>query len=132
HARGSSEAGAIAATNAGGRVLVVDDVRSNLRVAQSQLTRLGYAVETDDDSAHALETAVARSFSAVLIDLSMPGLDGVAFTRELRRRELGSGHRTPVVILTGHSPEDARRMLSGCEVDEVLHKPVTLAALAVC
>ncbi|MFN2377749.1 MAG: response regulator [Candidatus Binatia bacterium] len=111
------------------RLLVVDDVASNLAVARSQLARLGFDCDTFDSSRAALTAAATQSYAAILVDLSMPVVDGVAFTREIRTRENGGPTRTPVLILTGHSVEDARRMLDGSGIDDCLQKPVTLASL---
>ena len=81
-----------------GGVLVVDDDPSALRLMEATLAQLGYAAVTRTTGAAALEAAATLRPSAVILDLVMPGMDGITFLDQLRR--LPTHARTPVLIWT--------------------------------
>ena len=64
----------------------------------------------------------------VLMDVTMPVLDGVSALHAIRRRETGAV-RTPVIMLTGHDSADDRTRLLGEGADGYLAKPIEVAAL---
>ncbi len=116
---------------AGSRVLVADDSAVNREVAQEALSRLGVEVKLVNDGREAVDAAFAEPFDLILMDGSMPLLDGYDATREIRAREAQSGgSHTPVVALTAHVVGSAADAWRDCGMDAVLHKPFTLAALA--
>lgn len=83
-------------------ILVVDDDLEVAKMLARSLSHRGFAVETTTSPAEALEMAAATTYDAALLDLVMPGLDGVALAAALRKRIPG----LVVAILTGygHSP----------------------------
>ncbi len=68
----------------GKRVLVVDDNAVNRQMLQRQLSRLGMEIETANDGRAAVQAALARPFDLVLMDVSMPLMDGHAASRAIR------------------------------------------------
>jgi len=79
-------------------ILVADDeknIRSSLRTTFSLD---GYQVETAEDGPGALEVVERGGIDLAVLDLVMPGMDGIQLLRELRRR----GHALPVILLTAH------------------------------
>ena len=112
---------------AGRRVLVVDDSAVNREVAIEALSRLGAVCETADDGRQGVAAALAGGFDLVLMDGSMPEMDGYEAAREIRARETG---RTPIVALTAHVVGTAAEAWREAGMDGVLHKPFTLAGLA--
>jgi two-component system, OmpR family, response regulator len=78
------------------RVLVVDDDRTTLRLLSLQLERAGHAVETARDGASALDRLGRASFDLVLLDVWMPGMDGLEVLKRLR----GLPSRPRVVVMT--------------------------------
>src|SRR5262245_10204846 len=78
------------------RVLVVEDERKLLRNLQRGLEQAGYEVATaaDGDAGHGL--ALAQPFDCVVLDLMLPGRDGLSVLADLRR----AGNTTPVLVLT--------------------------------
>ncbi len=113
------------------RILVVDDNATNRKIAEINLARLPVTCESVEDGYVALERLAADPFDLVLLDGMMPGLDGPATAREIRRRERAGGLTPiPIVALTASVlPEDRARMLEA-GMDDHLAKPVRLEDLA--
>jgi len=112
-----------------GRVLVVDDGEVNQIVAAGILRNLGFDADIAESGAEAVAAVQDRAYDAVLMDVRMPGMDGVQATEEIRRRER-DGRRTPVLALTaGASPSERDRCLAA-GMDGYLTKPLGRASLA--
>lgn len=109
------------------RVLVADDSEVNLEVARESLSRFGITCVTVSNGAEALAQMAAQPFDLVLMDGSMPELDGFEATRRWRAQE--DGTRLPIVALTAHVVGKAAEEWRAADMDAVLHKPFTLQAL---
>jgi two-component system, OmpR family, response regulator MprA len=106
-------------------VLVVDDepaVRGSLRRA---LGLEGYEISTADDGEEALEALAEYDFEAVILDIAMPGIDGIEVCRRVRR----SGDRTPILMLTARDAVDDRVAGLDAGADDYLSKPFALREL---
>ena len=106
-------------------VLVVDDepaVRGSLRRA---LGLEGYEISTADDGQDALEALAEYDFEAVILDIAMPGIDGIEVCRRVRR----SGDRTPILMLTARDAVDDRVAGLDAGADDYLSKPFALREL---
>ena len=115
----------------GAHVLVADDSAVNREVALEALARLGVTADVAVDGAKAVKAAQAGRFDLILMDGSMPELDGYDAAREIRRLEQAAGAaRVPIVALTAHVVGKAADAWRDAEMDAVLHKPFTLASLA--
>lgn len=112
------------------RVLVVDDNPTNRRVAEMLLSAAGVDVVCVEDGEQAVEVFLHDRFDAILMDMMMPVMDGIAATRAIRRLEVtgGLGH-IPIVMLTANTlPEHiAASLEAGADVH--LAKPITPAGL---
>src|ERR1700761_1039200 len=109
----------------GERVLVVDDDAPVRRMLQRSLAAEGYEVEAAADGGGAL-AAVERSVpDLIVLDVAMPGLDGLAVTERLR----GAGITVPILILTARDAVAER--VAGLEAgsDDYLVKPFAIAEL---
>lgn len=107
------------------RILVVDDepaVRSSLERA---LRLDGYEVELAADGHEGLAKLGAEAVDAVVLDVLMPTMDGLAMCRSLRAR----GNRTPVLILTARDGVSDRVAGLDAGADDYLVKPFALAEL---
>ncbi|MGH6923109.1 MAG: ATP-binding protein [Propylenella sp.] len=114
-------------------VLVADDSPVNREVVSEALARLKARTTTVENGRQAVEAFKRGGFDVVLMDCSMPELDGFAATREIRAYEAEGGlARTPIVALTAHvagSPADSWR---DAGMDDYLTKPFTIRGLSDC
>ncbi|MFJ9174333.1 response regulator transcription factor [Streptomyces sp. NPDC102360] len=101
-----------------GRVLVVDDDPTVAEVVAGYLDRAGYRVDRADDGPTALARAAAHRPDLVVLDLMLPGMDGLEVCRRMRERG-----PVPVIMLTARGDEDDR--ILGLEVgaDDYVTKP---------
>jgi EAL domain-containing protein (putative c-di-GMP-specific phosphodiesterase class I)/signal transduction histidine kinase/CheY-like chemotaxis protein len=114
----------------GRRILVADDSAVNREVALEALSQLGCAVTLAADGREAVAAAAETAFDLVLMDASMPQMDGYEATAEIRRAEEAGQSRTPIVALTAHVVGAAADKWRASGMDGMLSKPFTLAALA--
>jgi signal transduction histidine kinase/CheY-like chemotaxis protein len=112
------------------RVLVVDDHGANRILLSDILREAGASVGLAASGPEALRLFEREMFDAVLMDLQMPGMDGVETTGRLRGLERAAGRdRCPILVLTAFAaPEDAGR-LPRDEVDGLLTKPIDVPLL---
>ncbi|MEM7406319.1 MAG: response regulator [Pseudomonadota bacterium] len=107
------------------RVLVVDDEAINRAVAERQLTQLGFEVLLADSGPSALAALDAQSVVAILLDISMPGMDGLQFAeRYYAKHPANAAGTAPLIALTGHVGADDRRRFMDAGLSAVLGKPV--------
>jgi len=99
-------------------VLVVDDERQIAQIATDYLRHAGYEVVTAGDGAKALELARARRPDLVVLDLGLPGLDGLDVARTLRRES-----DVPIIILTARVEESDRLLGLELGADDYITKP---------
>ncbi len=112
------------------RVLVADDSEVNREVADAALRRFGIAARFVEDGLQAVAAVEREGFDLILMDGSMPGLDGFEATRAIRAREAETGRaRVPIVALTAHVVGTAADAWREADMDDVVHKPFTLARL---
>ncbi|HEV7353479.1 MAG TPA: ATP-binding protein [Brevundimonas sp.] len=109
-------------------VLIADDNATNRFVAGKLLETFGCTHESVEDGAAAVAAVRARPFDLVLMDIKMPGMDGVAATRAIRELPAPCG-RLPILALTANAdPHDAvGYRLAG--MDGVVEKPIRPQAL---
>jgi CheY-like chemotaxis protein len=107
-------------------ILIIDDYADNRELLRLMLEGVGYQVSEAEDGHTGLKMAYAEMPNLILIDLSMPKLDGWGVLRELRASE--STRRLPCVAVTAHADlERARALTQG--FDAYLAKPFHRAEL---
>lgn len=82
-----------------GRVLIAEDSDTNAMVAQTMLKRMGVDFERVTDGAAAIEATQLDRYDVILMDISMPNIDGIEATKLLRQR----GYSGPIVAMTAHA-----------------------------
>lgn len=87
-------------------VLTLDDSATMRKMVNFTLSRVGYTVLEATDGPSALELLRTKQIDMVITDLNMPGMDGIAFTKNVRA--LAHHARTPVVLLTTNSDADSK------------------------
>ncbi|WP_407351377.1 ATP-binding protein [Luteimonas sp. R10] len=114
----------------GCRVLVVEDHPTNQVLMQWRMSQFGIDCELADDGITALEALRRSRFDLVITDCRMPGMDGYALTREIRRREAECGEpRLPVIALTASALQEEAERCRAAGMDDFMAKPVPLATL---
>ncbi|HEY0845128.1 MAG TPA: EAL domain-containing protein [Noviherbaspirillum sp.] len=111
------------------RVLVAEDNRTNQMVAGGMLAMNGCECEFARNGRDAVEAARRSRFDLILMDCSMPEMDGYEATAHIRTFEETHGLRTPIVAMTANVQQgDAEKCLAA-GMDDYLAKPITLAEL---
>ena len=109
------------------RVLIIDDNAVNRRMAQLVFQKLGWHAETLDSGAGALLHLAAHHYDLVLLDISMPGMNGLEVCQRIRADRTLAGLR--VIAYTAHAlPEEQQRFRAG-GFDDVLVKPTSFQAV---
>jgi len=112
-------------------VLVADDSAVNREVAVEALDRLGVKPDLAEDGLQAVDMAMARRYDLILMDGSMPGLDGFDASRRIRQAEPQLGHHPSVILaLTAHVVGSGAGAWRDAGMDGVIYKPFTVADLA--
>ncbi|MBL8239717.1 MAG: response regulator [Bryobacterales bacterium] len=120
-------------TGLGLHVLLVDDSRTNLKIAEQILRRMGCAVTTAENGNMALEALgialrLGTPVDVVLMDCQMPVMDGYEATRRIRA-SLEPYHSTPVIALTAHHGHGERELCLASGMSDYTTKPISRQAL---
>jgi DNA-binding response OmpR family regulator len=108
-------------------VLVVDDEPAMRDMLQRMLERAGFAVACAADGAAGLARLNVGDVDLVLLDLMLPGLDGLEFCRQVRARQ--GGRHVPIIMVTGSVNAADRRAGFAMGADDYVLKPFRTQAL---
>ena len=106
------------------RILVVDDEFQITRVLRTSLQWSGHEVHVAHDAAAALDLYLKNQPELVITDLSMPGMDGIELTREIRSRA-----QTPVIVLSVRNQDGAKIAALDEGADDYVTKPFSIQEL---
>lgn len=109
------------------KILLAEDNEINCALMERQLNRIGHQVTTASDGEEAIAAATADRFDIILMDISMPKVDGVTATGVLRQRGLIG--TTPVIALTAQAAPNRVQMLRDAGMADVVIKPVAIGLL---
>jgi two-component system sensor histidine kinase/response regulator len=107
----------------GRTVLLVEDNATNRRIAELFLERAGCDVLHAAEGGEALAILADRSVDLVLMDVQMPGMDGLEATRRIRR-DVQGGARLPIVGLTANALKEQVEACRAAGMDDVIAKPI--------
>jgi CheY-like chemotaxis protein len=110
------------------RILIVDDTEINRRLAAALLKRDGWDTTEAHDGQSGLAILASESFDAVLLDISMPGLNGEDVCRLIRSTP--ALKHLPVIAYTAHAMPEEKDQILACGFDTLLIKPISAASLA--
>lgn len=114
------------------RVLLVEDNDLNAEIAQFTLDRAGAIVTHAKDGESAVETFAASApheYDVVLMDIMMPGIDGLEATRRIRALDREDAATTPIIAVSANAFADDRRLSREAGMDAHLSKPVSAQEL---
>lgn len=104
-------------------ILVAEDNEVNQRVVRRQLERMGHRPTVVESGGKALEMLERKQFDLALMDVQMPGMDGLEATAAIRDREAGTGEHLPVIAMTAHAMRGDRQRFLEAGMDAYLSKP---------
>lgn len=99
-------------------ILVVDDEDRIRRLLRMYLEREGYEIEEAEDGETALEKALAKNYDLIILDLMLPGMDGIDVCTEIRKKKA-----TPIIMLTARGEEANRVEGFEAGTDDYVVKP---------
>lgn len=111
------------------KVLLAEDQPVGRLYATRLLERLGHRVTAVEDGKQALEAWEQDGYDLILMDVQMPGMDGIAATAAIREREKGGASHTPIIALTAHALTEDRGKLMGHGFDGYVPKPIDVEGL---
>jgi len=109
------------------RILVAEDNEINQRMVSSMLSRLDIEADFASNGHEAVDRVLSASYDIILMDMMMPGMNGLDATREIRRRE--TGEPVHIVALTANASGEHRTECLQSGMDDYLAKPFTKQAL---
>lgn len=114
-----------------GRVLVADDVKTNLKIAIEMLNLLGCEAETCENGAQVLDRLRAEKFDLVLMDVQMPEMDGFEATWRVRAGESGEQNvRVPIIAVTANNSGGEFEKALNSGMNDIIPKPVDFGEFA--
>ena len=112
------------------RILLVEDNKVNQRLALALLKKRGHIAELAPDGAQALAALRRADYDLILMDVSMPEMDGFEATRRIRAGDAGPvARRSPIVAMTANAMEGDRDKCLVAGMDDYLSKPIDVGAL---
>lgn len=115
-----------------GRLLLVDDNRVNQQLASAMLNKIGLDHDIAGDGAQALDLMASRRYAAVLMDMEMPGMDGLTATRRWREQEAEActGELPlPIIAMTANAMQEDKQRCFNAGMDGYIAKPISQASL---
>lgn len=100
----------------------------NRRVVRDMLDVAGATMVEAESAEAGLALIAQQSFDVLLVDLRMPGMDGLTAIRRIRARDDAKG-RVPIIVVTADTAIDLREQCLAAGADEVIFKPVAMDAL---
>jgi signal transduction histidine kinase/DNA-binding response OmpR family regulator len=112
------------------RILLAEDNKTNQQLALAILKKFGLTADAVDDGAAAVATLTTTAYDLVLMDLQMPGMDGLTATREIRASASKVlNPKIPIIALTADAMAGDRERCLEAGMNDYLTKPISIEAL---
>jgi signal transduction histidine kinase len=112
------------------QILVAEDHPVNQRLVTCLLEKQGHAVVVVGDGHAAVEAVAQQAFDLILMDVQMPGMDGLEATAAIRAQEQARGTHIPIIALTAHAMKGDQERCLAAGMDDYVAKPITADDLA--
>ncbi|MCL1984842.1 MAG: response regulator, partial [Betaproteobacteria bacterium] len=113
------------------RILVVDDIPTNMQIMVLILQKMGYEAIGADSGANALDLLEKQSFDLIFMDIQMPQMNGIEVTEHIRRNSTGRYPRDiPIVAMTAHAMLGDPEKYLAAGMNDYLSKPVIIEDIA--
>lgn len=109
-----------------GRILLIDDNKLTQKTIFLLLNKLGYTVTIANDGLEGLQALKSANYHLILMDCQMPNMDGYMTTMEIRKNELGTNRRTPIIGVTAHALDINRQKCLDAGMDDYISKPFNI------
>ncbi len=109
-------------------ILFIEDDAMNRRVVRDMLDVAGASMAEAADAEEGLKRIESEAFDVILVDLRMPGMDGIEAIQHIRARRDAKAE-LPIIVVTADTAVDLRERCLAAGADEVLFKPVAMDAL---
>ncbi len=104
-------------------ILIVEDNETEQYVLKQLIHKFDYDSHVVSSGEQAITAMGLSSYAAVIMDITLPGIDGFECTRRIRRLELPLGRRTPIIAITARVSQSDRNDSIGAGVDDYMTKP---------
>ncbi|MBI3862918.1 MAG: response regulator [Planctomycetia bacterium] len=111
------------------RILVVEDVPSQQKLLVKVLTKSGHSVASADSGREAVDLVEREPFDLVMMDVQMPGMNGLDAMRAIREREGYTGGHVPIVAVSSHALNSDADQCYAAGADAYIPKPINLVDL---
>ncbi|WP_085809285.1 response regulator [Sphingomonas sp. TZW2008] len=106
-------------------VLFIEDDRMNRRVVRDMLDVAGASMTEAESAEEGLRILDTQDFDMLLVDLRMPGMDGITAIKHIRARGDAKG-RVPIIVVTADIAADLRERCLAAGANDVIFKPVAM------
>ncbi len=106
-------------------ILLVEDNLTAQLMGSSLLSSMNFKVDVADSGEKALQMFHPGKYDLIFMDIGLPGIQGDAVTKLIRKMELGTSFHTPIIALTAHTTEDININYLSAGIDSVLSKPLS-------
>jgi len=110
-------------------VLLAEDNVVNQTIAVRVLEKHGHVVTVAENGQAALHACGAQTFDLILMDIQMPGMDGLEATAAIRKKEIATGAHMPIIAMTAHALKGDRERCLAAGMDGYVSKPIRTVEL---
>jgi len=110
-------------------VLLAEDNVINQTIAVRVLEKRGCVVTVAENGQAALNACATQRFDLILMDIQMPGMDGLEATAAIRKKEISTGAHMPIIAMTAHALTGDRERCLAAGMDGYVSKPIRTAEL---